>query len=146
MIRVVLDTNVVVSAHINLEGLEASVLDLVFQKRLELFVSESVLAEYGLVLRRQKLHLDRLRVKGSLAEIRKISTLVKPSSVVLAAADPPDNRFLECAEAASVDFLVTGNKRHFPKQWKNTKVVNARELLEIIGDELRPVPVGDLPA
>ena len=136
MIRVVLDTNVVVSAHINLEGLEASVLDLVFQKRLELFVSEPVLAEYDLVLSRPRLRLDPRRVAHSLAEIRKISMSVRPSSIVSAAADPTDNRFLECAEAASADFLVTGNKRHFPKQWKKTKVVNAREFLEMIESEI----------
>ena len=136
MIRVVLDTNVVVSAHINLEGLEASVLDLVFQKRLDLFVSEPVLAEYGLVLGRPRLHLNPLRVERSLAEIRKISTIVEPTRSVSAAANPTDNRFLECAEAASADFLVTGNKRHFPKQWRKTKVVNAREFLEIIEREI----------
>jgi len=32
---------------------------------------------------------------------------------------------------------VTGNKRHFPEQWKTTTVVNARELLGRIGDESR---------
>ena len=40
---------------------------------------------------------------------------------------------LECAEVASADYLVTGNKRHFPKRWKVTAVVNARELLGLIG-------------
>ena len=136
MIRVVLDTNVVVSAHINLEGLEASVLDLVFQKRLQLFLSDPVLAEYGLVLRREKIHLDRLRVERSLMAIRNIATIVEPTHSVSAAADPADNRFLECAQAASADYLVTGNKRHFPKRWGKTKVVNAREFLEIIEREI----------
>ena len=145
MIRVVLDTNVIVSAHINEGGLEASVLDLVFQKRLGLFISDPILAEYGLVLRRKSLHLDPLRVEDSLAGIHKISTSVKPSHTVSTAADPPDNRFLECAEAAGTDYLVTGNKRHFPKRWGKTKVVNARELLEIIGSKLMPSPGGGLP-
>jgi uncharacterized protein len=44
------------------------------------------------------------------------------------------NRFLECAEAASADCLFTGNKRNFPKRWKTTVVVNARELLGLIGN------------
>jgi hypothetical protein len=38
---------------------------------------------------------------------------------------------------ARADFLVTGNNRHFPKQWRQTAVVNARELLEWIMPELR---------
>ena len=44
----------------------------------------------------------------------------------------PDNRFLECAEAAAADFLVTGNTRHFPKSWKTTKIVNARQFLDVL--------------
>jgi predicted nucleic acid-binding protein len=52
-------------------------------------------------------------------------------------SDPGDNRFLECAEYGKADFLVTGNKRHFPKQWSQAQVVNARELLECIVPELR---------
>ena len=85
MIRIVLDTNVVVSAHINSEGLEASVLDLVFQKKLALLVSDPILAEYRLVLGREKLHLNPHRVENSLAEIRKVRTVVKPSHIVSAA-------------------------------------------------------------
>jgi predicted nucleic acid-binding protein len=50
--------------------------------------------------------------------------------------DEADNRFLECAGEAQADYLVTGNKRHFPKRWKSTQVVNARELLELIGVKL----------
>lgn len=53
--------------------------------------------------------------------------------VVTACRDDPDNRFIECAEAAGTEFLVTGNKKHFPRRWKTTRVVNARELLGLVG-------------
>jgi predicted nucleic acid-binding protein len=43
-----------------------------------------------------------------------------------------DNRFLECAESAGADFLVTGNRRHFPKVWKTARIVNAREFLSSV--------------
>ena len=68
-----------------------------------------------------------------LVRMRTVSLLVASTTTVSASPDDPDNRFLECAEAAGADFLVTGNKRHFPKHWKTTQVVNARELLGIIG-------------
>lgn len=55
------------------------------------------------------------------------------SRTINESVDDADNRFLECAEAARADFLVTGNKRHFPKRWNETQVVNARELVEMIG-------------
>jgi predicted nucleic acid-binding protein len=46
--------------------------------------------------------------------------------------DERDNRFLECAESAGADFLVTGNRRHFPKVWKTTRIVSTRELVEAV--------------
>ncbi|MBZ5724690.1 MAG: PIN domain-containing protein [Acidobacteriia bacterium] len=57
----------------------------------------------------------------------RVSTLVVPARTLSASSDEPANRFLECAEAAKADFLVTGNKQHFPEQWKAIRVVNARE-------------------
>jgi hypothetical protein len=48
-----------------------------------------------------------------------------------------DRQFLECAEAAGADFLVTGNKRHFPARWGDTLVVDARALVEVAASRLR---------
>jgi predicted nucleic acid-binding protein len=50
--------------------------------------------------------------------------------------DPADNKFIECADAARADYLITGNQRHFPKFWKSTKVINAREFLTVIAPHL----------
>ncbi len=58
MIRVVIDTNVVVSANLSDEGLPASVLDLAANKKILMVVSEPILAEYAEVLRRPRLKLD----------------------------------------------------------------------------------------
>jgi len=53
-------------------------------------------------------------------------------------ADPADNMFVECADAARADYLVTGNLRHFPKFWKNTKIISSREFLTVIAPHLIP--------
>jgi predicted nucleic acid-binding protein len=51
--------------------------------------------------------------------------------------DPGDSKFLQCAQAAQADFLVTGNKRHFPDSpYGPTYVVNAGELLDRIALEI----------
>ena len=136
MIRVVLDTNVVVSAHLNEEGLEATVFLLALSGRIVLCVSEPVLAEYAGVLRRRKFALDPSRIARSLETIRRASRKVRPKRSLTACLDPEDNRFLECAEAARAAYLITGNKRHFPSRWGKTQVVNAREFLELTGPEL----------
>ncbi len=62
-----------------------------------------------------------------------IALLVFPTTSATAASDPDDNCFLECAEAAAADYLITGNKRHFPMSWKKTKIVNTREFLDALG-------------
>jgi predicted nucleic acid-binding protein len=62
--------------------------------------------------------------------------MITPTRALSVSPDEADNRFLECAEEAEADYLVTGNKRHFPKRWKTTRVVSARDLLELIGLKL----------
>jgi len=133
MIKVVLDTNVVVSAHLSGEGWEDRVLKLALHQRLRLCTSEPILAEYERVLKSPKFNLNPGRIARSLKEIRSASNFVDPTVTLSVSPDEADNRFLECAEAAGAHFLVTGNKRHFPKQWSTTQVVTARRLIELVG-------------
>jgi predicted nucleic acid-binding protein len=56
--------------------------------------------------------------------------VVRTGEKVRAASDPDDNKFLECAEAAKADFLGTGKLRHFPKERKGTRILNARQVIE----------------
>lgn len=138
MMRVVLDTNIVVSAALKAEGNEAAVLGLVVEGRIALLATPAILVEYEEVLLRPGLRLDPALVRRLLATLQALAKVVKPTMTVDASRDEADNRFLKCAEAAEANFLVTGNARHFPKQWKKTLVVNARvarrdEGLSLIG-------------
>ncbi len=127
--KIVLDTNILVSALINDEGLEAVIFNLVLGQILQLCASDVIIAEYERVLYRAKLKLNLQLVKSVLSFCRSSSTIVTPALSVPVSPHDADNRFLECAEAAEADYLVTGNKRHFPERWKRTEIVNARELL-----------------
>jgi putative PIN family toxin of toxin-antitoxin system len=101
-------------------------------------VSPAMLAEYHEVLARPILHRRAAEVEYILDLLTRIALLVVPTASVNAATDPDDNCFLECAEAANADYLITGNKRHFPETWKKTKIVNTREFLDAIeGSEKR---------
>jgi|SRR5579863_5413437 len=127
---VVIDTNVIVSAHLSSFGLAHRIFDLAIDRRLRLFVSTPILEEYELVLRRPKFPILPARVDESLGLIRGCATLVEPTFTLDVSHDEPDNRFLECAEAAAANFLVTGNLRHFPRAWRTTRIVTCRELVE----------------
>ncbi|HEY2114156.1 MAG TPA: putative toxin-antitoxin system toxin component, PIN family [Candidatus Angelobacter sp.] len=134
---VVLDTNVIISAHLKEEGLERFVLDLALARKLQLFLSEEILGEYEGVLARAAFKLSPAKVAASLRLIEKVATMVYPEKRITAAKDPDDNKFLECAAESQADYLVTGNKKHFPKQWQQTRIVNTRELLQEITTDLQ---------
>jgi putative PIN family toxin of toxin-antitoxin system len=136
-IRVVLDTNVVVSAYLNAEGYERHVLDLVLARKLLLMASEPILAEYEGVLLRPKFGIRPSLVERSIRMLRAEAVIKRPMHKLAVTRDPDDNRFLECAVSSGADYLVTGNKRHFPQRWRQTLVVNARELLEWVLPDLR---------
>ena len=134
---VVLDTNVIVSAHLKEEGLERFILDLALARKLQLFVSSEILEEYQGVLARPAFKLSPAKVSASLRLIEKAAHLIQPGKRIEEAKDPDDNKFLECAAEAESDYLVTGNKKHFPTQWQRTRIVNARELLQEITTDLQ---------
>ena len=133
MIRVVIDTNVVVSANLSEEGIPASILDLAANRKILMLVSHPILAEYEEVLHRPRLKLDPIKAGNSLAVIRNTSKTVKPKKTVSKSPDESDNRFYECAEAGKANFLITGNTRHFPQAHKGTQIVTPREFIELIG-------------
>jgi putative PIN family toxin of toxin-antitoxin system len=134
--KVVIDTNVVVSANLSDEGLPAAILDLAANRIILMFISPAVLAEYETVLRRPHLNLNPATVASSLAVIRNTSRLVKPTRRLTVTEDEPDNRFLECAIAAGADYIITGNTKHFPERFQNIGIVTPRQFLDLIAPEL----------
>ena len=127
------DTNVVVSAAIDSGGLEARIVEMVAASDSTLFVSKAVIAEYEIVFARPKFaHIDPDRIARLLRLLKAEATMVTLLEVANESKDDPDNRFLECMDAVGANYLVTGNKRHFPNRWKSTRVVNAREFLRLV--------------
>ncbi|MBL8179438.1 MAG: putative toxin-antitoxin system toxin component, PIN family [Bryobacterales bacterium] len=114
MIKVVLDTNIIVSANLKAQGIEALVVRLAASGKIQMCVSPPILAEYESVLRRPKFKFTLDLIEGVLQLIRETAVLFTDLPTIKALADEKDNCFLECADAASAHFLVTGNTRHFP--------------------------------
>jgi putative PIN family toxin of toxin-antitoxin system len=125
-VRVVLDTNVLISACLKPDGLEAAMVEMGIAGRILICVTDEVWAEYREVLFRAKFHAVRARAEEILDALENGAERVRVSAKVLAAADEDDNRFLECAQAAKARYLVTGNLKHYPAEWNGTRVVNAR--------------------
>jgi len=135
-LRLVVDTNIVVSAALKPDGLQRTVLLLAIIKPARLYVSGTILTEYRDVLTRPEFQIRKGLRQQLLDLIRKRAHLVNAVRAVQVTSDPDDNKFIECADAARADYLVTGNVRHFPKFWKNTKVVTSREFLSLVAPHL----------
>jgi putative PIN family toxin of toxin-antitoxin system len=130
--RVVLDTNVLISACLKPDGLEAKVVEMVLTGSALLCVTEEIWAEYGDVFSRPKFAVLQVRSGTLLSDLDRLAVRITAPQRVTAALDEDDNRFLECAAAAGAEYLVTGNLRHYPAEWAATKIVNARQFRCII--------------
>jgi len=135
-LRLVIDTNILISAALKPDGLQRTVFLLAITKPARLYVSDAILAEYQNVLLRRELQISKGTRQQFLQLVRSRSYVVKPWRPLQAAKDPNDNKFLECADAARADYLVTGNLRHFPRFWKKTKVITSREFLSVVAPHL----------
>jgi uncharacterized protein len=137
-LRLVLDTNIVVSAALKPDGLQRTVLLLAMMRPARLYVSAFILSEYRSVLSRAEFKIRKGLRQQLLQRIEDSAYLVSSSRQVHVTSDPDDNIFLECADAARADYLVTGNLRHFPRFWKQTKIVSSREFVKMIAPHLAP--------
>jgi putative PIN family toxin of toxin-antitoxin system len=137
-LRLVVDTNIVVSAALKPDGLQRTVLLLAMTKPARLYVSDAILSEYREVLWRPELRIRKGLRRQLLQLIRNHSQLLIPARLLRVTKDPDDDKFLECADAARADYLVTGNQRHFPKFWKKTKVITSSEFISVVAPHLIP--------
>ena|SRR5581483_7731520 len=136
MIRVVLDTSVLVSAVISPTGPNAEVFDLITAGKIRPYLTEAVLEEYYSVFSYDRLqHLDRRRIGRLRALLEAAGVKVKQRGRLTASAREEDNRIYERAVAAKAHYIVTENAKHFTKPYKLTKIVSARQLLKLIESE-----------
>ena len=134
--RVVLDTNILVSACLTPEGSSARIVELALLGRFTLYLTAEIVVEYNDVLVRQKFFQQRDRIAILLKGVVDVAENVSPEKRLSVSPDEEDNRMLECAQAAQADFLVTGNSKHFPASLGLTRIVNPRDFLIEVATEL----------
>jgi uncharacterized protein len=140
MIRVVLDTNIIVSALLQPLGPPAQVFLLAIGGSIQLCMTGNVFAEYEEVIRRPRLRRDEDIIAATLQTVRERSLWFKPTEAVRVCADPDDDIFLECAQAGQANYLVTGNTKDFPASWLDTGIVTPRRFLEIMSGQAEEAP------
>ncbi len=96
------------------EGMECTVVLLVMTKPARWYVSDAIVAEYAAVLVRPELKIR----KGLRLQLHQLienhTRVVRPSRLRQVISDPADNMFVECADAARADYLITGKTAPLP--------------------------------
>ena len=130
--KVVLDTNVLVSGLLTGAGACGRILDLTVDGALGLCIDGRILQEYRDVLGRAELAIGRAEAEEILNFIEHSAEPVAAVPLAAELPDPEDLPFLEVA-ATGQAILVTGNRRHFPKRrCAPVNVVSPRELLDLL--------------
>jgi len=131
MIRVVIDTNVFVSAVMG--GLSRPILDGWRTGQFIFVLSDRIACEYLNVLKRPKFGLPDSVVEPIVAFLFKKGEFVTPTEKLnVIQDDPKDNMFLEAAVAGSVNWIVSGDKRHLLplKTFREIPIISTREFLD----------------
>lgn len=130
--RIVLDTNVLVSALINPHGAPGRVLGMIVSEEVVLLYDDRILAEYREVLARPRLRISRNEAEFILGFIESEGVHAHGRPLFVEIGDPDDLPFLEVAAANHADALVTGNKRDFlsPGRPDPVLILSPAEFLE----------------
>ena len=126
--NIVLDTNVLVSALLNPDGPPAAILNLIVNARIRLLYDNRMLHDYLEVLHREKFgfHAEFVDAITSFFTAEGEFVTADPAKVEFGDAD--DRKFYEVMVSGEADFLVTGNRRHFPK---NRRIINPADFLKL---------------
>lgn len=127
--RIVLDTNVVVSGLLKPVGPPGAILNSVLQMDLTVLFDDRILSEYRAVLTRPACGFDAADVSALLEFISYEGEYVTPGPVAAKIKDPGDVRFYEVAVAGRAEYLVTGNRKHFPD---SHMVISPAEFVEVL--------------
>lgn len=125
--RVVIDTNVLVSGIINPHGPPGRIVDAVMSEAVIVLHDDRILSEYREVLMRPMFGFDRTGVDTILDFIEYAGEHTNAEEMDVVLPDSTDLPFLEIAMAGRADALISGNLKHFkPRRGRHDVYVCTR--------------------
>jgi uncharacterized protein len=121
-VKIVLNTNVLVSAVLSPRGKPADLLNLVLHGDVIVCVDDRILSEYRCVLARPIFGFNTTDVETLVSFFAYCAHRVDPRPLSIRLGDPDDIMFYEVLEASGADYLVTGNLKHF-KSLRDQRIV-----------------------
>ena len=131
--RIVLDTNVLVSGLLTPFGSSGEIVRMVFSGELILCIDARILSEYKEVLNRPKFKFDKHKIAILIDFIMQYGQVVSSSPLKRPLPDLDDEPFLEVAIAGNVKTLITGNKVYYPSfSREGTEILSPSEFIDLL--------------
>ncbi|MBI2799086.1 MAG: putative toxin-antitoxin system toxin component, PIN family [Gammaproteobacteria bacterium] len=135
--RIVLDTNVVISALL-WNGAPYRLLRTAIERDIDLYTSPILLAELQRVIGREhlvrRLAQQRMSVEQALAQYAEATISISPTMVPQITRDPDDDHVIACALAANVDFIVSGDSDLLDiGTYRGIRILTVSATLELTG-------------
>lgn len=128
--KVVFDTNILVSALVFPGGRGEAALRRIVEEQDQLVISKPILGELLGILGR-KFARDAEELAHAAVFLSELGILVKPRQRLRVVKDDPDNRILECAIAGRADAIVTGDKALLGlREYRSVRILSLREYLD----------------
>lgn len=133
MIKVVLDTNILISA-IVFGGKPRKVLEAAIKGKIHLVLTEEIIVEIRGVLEGKKFQYPSEITELIIQELEALAEIVKPKErIKVIEKDPEDNRVLECAQQEQADYIVSGDVHLLEiKEFQGTRILIPGEFLKIL--------------
>jgi putative PIN family toxin of toxin-antitoxin system len=136
-VKVVLDTNILVSSLITLNGNCAAILKLAVERKISIFYSAEILNEYKRVLHHPRLSFAPRKIKTHLNLILRKGVAMEAKASTVEMIDESDRKFYDLHKAADA-ILITGNIKHFPKEDSIMKPADFMEYI-MLGESQEPL-------
>jgi len=113
-LRIVIDTNVLVSAMLTPDGNAWRVVLAVTSGMCKLLLDERIMFECRSVLKRSKFGLNEADVDLLCDFLERVGEIIVPMPISSQLPDANDLSFIEVAVSGKADVIVTGNSKHYP--------------------------------
>ncbi len=131
--RIVADTNVLISALGWKGGNCYAILQKCFAKEISLVLSADIIMEFKRVALRPKFGFASEEIDEFISAILEIAIIVQPEETVQVIIDDlTDNKFLETAAAGNAQYIVTGDMHLLQhKEWNGIKMMKPSDFLKL---------------
>ena len=132
--KVVIDTNVIVSALMNVNGAPAKIVSLTLNGTIKPLYDNRIIFEYFEVLSRKEFGFTEEMINDLIDYFKHEGEFINADPLRVKFSDETDKKFYEVYKSGKAQYLITGNRKHFPKE---NAIIAPKEFINLMSDRSR---------